>query len=157
MNMKLQFAALLACMALGASAGAAPGKPQPMGKGAYESEKARIVAQAKRDRKACDAFHGRREDICEAEAGGRADALLAELAARYQPTPEAWLKAKNVTAEANYRVSKLKCGALDGRAESRCIREAKAAREAAVRQAKVEKVQETGGPFARRAAKGDDS
>ena len=157
MNIKLQFATLLACMALGAGGWAAPGKPQPMGKDAYEAEKARIVAQSKRDRKACDALHGRREDICEAEARGRADALLAELEARYQPSPDAWLKAKNVTAEANYRVAKLKCGALEGRAERRCVREAKAAREAAERQAKVEKVQETGGPFARRAAKGDDS
>jgi len=157
MNYKLQVATLLACMALGATAWGAPGKPQPMGKAAYEAEKARITAQSRQDLQACDALKGRREDICEAEARGRANALQAELEARYKPSPEAWLKAKNVTAAANYRVARLKCGALDGRAEDRCIRDAKAAREAAERQAKVEKVQETGGPFARRAAKGEDS
>jgi hypothetical protein len=58
-------------------------------------------------------------------------------------------------------VAKAKCDALKGKAEDRCMKEAKAAREAAIRQAKVEKVQETGGPFAsgssNRVFKGNDS
>lgn len=152
MKWKLHALALLAGLALagpGFAAGKAPpAKPQPMTKQAFEAEKAKIEAEAKADRKLCGGLKGNRKDVCQAEAKGRAEALQAELEARYKPSPEASQKAKNVTAEANYAVAKARCKALKDKAEDRCMKEAKLAREAAIRQAKVEKVQETGGPFA---------
>jgi len=143
--------ALVACLAAagpGFAAGKAPARPQPITKPAYEAEKARIAAEAKADLKLCEPLKGNRKDVCEAESKGRADALQAELDARYKPSPKANQKAKNVTAEANYAVAKAKCQAFKDKAKDRCLDEAKLAREAAIRQAKVEKVQETGGPFA---------
>lgn len=159
MKRKLHSLALLACLALagpGFAAGKPAAKPQPMTKQAYQAEKAKIAAEAKADLKLCAGMKGHAGDVCEVEAKGRADALAAELEARYRPSPEANQKAKNVTAEANYAVAKAKCKALKGKAEDRCMKQAKLAREAAIRQAKVEKVQETGGAFAssRPAARG---
>jgi len=86
-------------------------------------------------------------DVCEAEAKGRRDSLLADLDAQYKPSAEASFKAKNVTAEANFAVAREKCNGQKGDAKDRCVKQAKAGREAAIRQAKVEKIQETGGPF----------
>jgi len=155
MRKTLESLALLAVLALGSTAWAA-GKAKPMDQAAYAAEKTRIEAQYKVDSKACAKLKGQRADVCDAEAEGRRDSLAAELEARFKPSPEAWLEAKNVTAEANYDVAKARCDALKGKAEDRCVKQAKAAREAAVRQAKVEKVQETGGAFANR-ARGKDS
>ena len=147
--MKLCSLALLACLAAGAfAASKLPARPAPMTKQVYEAEKAKIEAEAKADRKLCAAFKGDRKNVCETEARGRADALEAELEARYKPSPEAILKAKYVTADANYAVAKAKCRTVTGDARDDCMSHAKLAREAAKRQAKVEKVQETGGPFA---------
>ena len=151
MKWTLNALALLSGLALagpGFAAGKPAAKPQPMTKQVFQAEKAKIEAEAKADRKLCDRLDGHRKDVCRAEAEGRAEALQAELEARYEPSPEATQQAKNVTAEANYAVAKVKCKALKGKAEDRCMKEAKLAREAAIRQAKVEKVRETGGPFA---------
>ena len=149
--------ALLAalCLALAGSAGAAvPAvkKPAPLSKAGYEAAKANIDRQYQADRKLCGSLDGHRQDVCEAEAKGKAQATRAELEALYQPSPDAEQNAKEVTAEANFRVAKVKCKAQKGDARDRCMDLAKAAREAAIRQAKVEKIQETGGPFRKGAA-----
>ena len=149
----LESLALAACLVMSCGAWAA-GKPQPqpITKQAYDAEKARITAQYDADRKLCASTKGQVQDVCEIEATGRQKALLAELEAKLKPSPEATQKAKNVTAEANFDVAKAKCKPLRDGAKDRCIKEAKAAREAAIRQAKVEKVQETGGAFANSSA-----
>lgn len=138
---------------------AAPGNPAlakaaaPMTKQQYEAAKARIAAQLDADRKLCVALQGDKQEVCETQAEGREKAEKARLEARYQRTPEAALEAKLATAEANYEVARAKCDLLKGKAEKRCEKEAKAARQAAVRQARVEKVDATGGIFGE-AAKG---
>lgn len=151
----LRWAAL--CLALSftgvAAAAPVPAKPPaPMTRKAYEAAKDKIAAQYKADKKYCNGFKGQKEDVCDAEAKGKAGALRAELEAQYKPSPQASQKAKYVTADANYDVARTKCDALSGSGKKRCVEEAKAAREAAVRQAKVEKVRETGGPFGSGAA-----
>jgi hypothetical protein len=138
----------LCCLAL---AGAAVAGPRAMSKSDYRLAKDRIEAQYKADRKFCGGLKGHVEDLCHAQARGKAEAARADLEARYEPSPEATLEARRVTAEANYEVDKVQCAAKDDDdARDRCLDLAKAAREAAVRQAKVEKVQATGGPFAAR-------
>ena len=146
---KMQSLGLLLGLAAANLAGAAVPKAQPpMTKPAYDAAKNQIDAQYKADGKLCDRLKGQTQKVCEAEAKGRHDALRAELEAKYKPSPDASQKAKNVTADANYDVAKAKCEAFKGGTKDRCMKEAKGAREAAIRQAKVEKVQETGGPFA---------
>lgn len=148
-------AALCLALSFAGASLAAPArlpKPAPMTKKAYEAAKDRIEAQYRADKNYCNGFKGHKEDVCEVEAKGKAAALRADLEAQYKPSPDASQKAKYVTADANYDVAKAKCDALSGDGRKRCIQEAKAAREAAVRQAKVEKVRETGGPFGNGAA-----
>jgi hypothetical protein len=146
------------CFAFGASVHAAGnpaiGKPAPpMGKQQYEAAKARIAAQLKADMKLCAALKGDKREVCDAQAEGREKAEKAQLEARYKPSPENSLEAKVATAEANYDVAKAKCDLLKGKAEKRCEKEAKAAKEAAIRQARVEKVEATGGIFGEGAAR----
>jgi hypothetical protein len=137
----------LGAMACAFAANPAAKPPAPMTKPAYEAAKSRIAQQLKADRKICDARKGQAQDLCEAQAEGRSKSEQAKLEARYRPSPDTILEAKIATAEANYRVEKEKCDALKGKAEDRCQKQAKAGREAAVRQARVEKVDATGGIF----------
>lgn len=123
-------------------------KHPPLTRQAYAAQKAQIDAQLDANRKLCGSMKGNTRDICEVEAKSRAAALHAELEARYKPSPESVYQSRSVTAEANFAVAKAKCGGAKGAAKDRCMSDAKAAREAALRQAKVEKVQETGGAFA---------
>lgn len=140
---------LLFSAAIVAAAGATTlPKHPPLTKQAYAAQKAQIDAQLEANRKLCGNMKGNTRDVCEVEAKGRADALKAELEARYKPSPEATFQSRNVTAEANYAVARAKCNLAKGAARDRCMTDAKSAREAALRQAKVEKVQETGGAFA---------
>ena len=120
---------------------------QPMTKQGYDAAKKKIEAQYKADRKTCGTVKGLAREICKEEAEGKADAAKAELEAQYKPSPEASQHAKNVIADANYDVAKKKCEAKKGDAKDKCVGLAKLAREAAIRQAKVEKIEETGGPF----------
>ena len=148
MKRKLHTCVLLATLALGGPAAAAIKPPPPMTRAGYEAEQAKIERESRATLKICQGLKGQRQDICETEAKGRAQALKAELEAKYRPSVQAWFEARMVTAEANYDVARARCELLKGKAESRCVRQAKAAREAAERQAKVEKVKETGGAFA---------
>jgi hypothetical protein len=149
MNSKHACIAVLAAAAFAGSGWAAlPKRPAPLTKQAWLAQKAQVDAQYQANRKLCDGMKGNTREVCETEAKGRYDALKAELDARYKPSPDASFKAKNVTAEANYAVAKVKCDALKDGAKDRCVKDAKGAREAAIRQAKVERVQETGGAFA---------
>ncbi|HEX2543826.1 MAG TPA: hypothetical protein VHL79_03045 [Ramlibacter sp.] len=131
-------------------AGQAPA--QPLTKQAYEAGKKRIDAEYKTDQKTCRTVKGHAREVCQVEAKGKADSARAELEADYKPSPEASQKAKNVIADANYDVAKKNCEAHKGDAKDKCQEMAKLAREAAIRQAKVEKVEETGGPFGNGAA-----
>ncbi len=141
------------CLASSAAVLAAPGNPAiskavaPLTQQGYEAAKLRIEAQLKADRKLCASLKGDEGEVCDAQAKGREKAEKAKLEARYKPTPDTVAEAKIATAEANYEVAKAKCDLLKGKAEKRCEKEAKAAREAAIRQARVEKVDATGGIF----------
>ncbi len=121
--------------------------PAPMTRQAYEANKMKIATQYQADQKTCDGVKSQLHDVCEVESKGRRDSLLADLVAQYKPSAEASFKAKNVTADANFDVARKKCEAQKGDAKDRCVKAAKAGHEAALRQAKVEKIQETGGPF----------
>lgn len=113
-----------------------------IGKDAYRAAQQRIEAQAKAQRQACDRFQGQAKDVCQAQAKGWEKVARAKLEARYEPGPEAEKEAKFARAEADYALAKQRCGLLKDRARDTCVERAKHDREAAIRLAKVEKVQE---------------
>lgn len=134
------------------SAGALAGADPAMGKEAYEAAQERIEAQAKAQRKACAPLKGNARDVCQVEAKGWEKAAKAQLEAEYQPSPEAEKNAKFARAEADYDIARQRCAALKDRAKDRCLKQAKHDREAAVRLAKVEKVEEMNSLKAKAAA-----
>jgi hypothetical protein len=157
--MKKHLCAIVAllCMAGAPGAWAALNKAAapthaPLTKEGYEKAKAAIQAQHAADRKACERVKAETKDLCQAQAEGRQKAERAALEARYQRTPEASLEARNVTADANYEVAREKCELMKRKLRKKCLQEAKAAREAALRHARVEKVETTGGIFGKGAA-----
>lgn len=129
-----------ACAALGWSA-AAHADVAPLNEAEYEAAKKRIEAQYKADRKTCGRLQGAVKDLCVKQAKGREKADSARLEAHYRPGPESDKEAKIATAEAHYDIAMERCDSLKGKAQSRCEEEAEAALEAAIRQARVEKVE----------------
>lgn len=123
------------------SAGSAAAVPPPLGEAAYQAARERIETQQKADRQACRGLRGNARDVCRVEARGRAQAARAELQAQYQPGPHTEQAAKDARADAEYDVARERCDDAGNRAaRKQCRQAAAAAREAAVRQAKVEKV-----------------
>jgi hypothetical protein len=140
-------------IALCGIAGGAMAAEPAMSKNVYKAEKDKIDAQAKLDLKACGRLKANAKDICQADAKGKEEIAEAELEARYKPSPEADREAKNAKAEADYDVAKEKCDAVKGNARDVCLKRAKADREAAIRLAKVEKVESIRGMNSKAAAK----
>jgi hypothetical protein len=134
---------LVVTVALGvATAGLAAGAEAALSKDAYRAGKDRIEAQAKTQRKACDRFKGNTKDVCLTRAKGWQKVAKAELEAQYKPSPEAEKMAKFARADADYDVARQRCEALKGRTHDTCLGQARHDHEAAIRLAKVEKVEE---------------
>jgi hypothetical protein len=145
--MKLKLIGMAAALCLAAAGGAQAEVKGGMSKAAYETALKRIEAQAEADERLCKRAKGHAKALCEAQAEGKEKAGKAKLQARYKPSPEAVQEAKFAVAEANYEVEKVRCEPLKGQRKDRCVAQAKAGREAAERQARVEKVDSTGGIF----------
>ena len=125
----------------------------PLTQASFEAAKAGLARQLSADRAACARLSGHAREVCEAQARGRHKAELARLQARHDPGPEQVEAFRFAVAEANYEVALEKCEPLQRKAKSRCRKDARAAREAAERQARVEKVEATGGIFGDRSAR----
>lgn len=128
----------LLCLAF---AGGAWADVAPLDHEAYEAEHQRIEAQRKTDDLACKRLPREARDLCAAQAKGREQTALADLEVLREPTPEAEREAKFARAEAEYRIAKVRCRTLEGKKKrATCLDQAQAARVAAERLAKVEKV-----------------
>ena len=79
----------------------------------------------------CDRLLANAKDICMAEAKGKANVGMAELAARKHPGRDARYDVTIARAEAVYAVAREKCDDLAGNAKDVCVKEAKAAHTAA--------------------------
>lgn len=134
-------AALALALAL-SGGGAVAGADPAMSEDAYEAAQDRIETQAKSKRKACGPLKGHAKDVCQLQARGWEKAAKAQLEADYRPSPDAEKNAKFVRAEADYDVARQRCRPLKDAARERCLQQAKHDREAAIRLAKVEKVDE---------------
>jgi hypothetical protein len=113
-----------------------------MNKDAYKAAQHRIEAQGKAQRKACGRFKGNARDVCEVRAKGWEKMAKAQLETQYKPGPEAEKKAKIARADVDFDIARQRCEALKDRAHDTCTAKAKHDREAAIRLAKVEKVEE---------------
>jgi hypothetical protein len=111
-------------------------------KGAIKAAEQRIEAQGKAQRSACGRLQGGAKDVCEVQAKGWEKVARAQLEAQSRPGPQTEKQVKFARADADFDVAKQRCKALKDRAQDTCIARAKHDREAAVRLAKVEKVEE---------------
>jgi hypothetical protein len=115
--------ALLGCsIALTAAHGA------NMTKEEASAEKARIEAQVKADRKACDGLSGNAKDICVEQAKGKEKVARAELDYKQDASERHRAKLVEAKADAAYNVAKEKCDDLSGEQKDVCIKDAKAAK-----------------------------
>lgn len=131
-------------LALGAVAAAPAVHLQPpAGKDAYKAAEQRIVQQAKTERKTCDKLQGDQKDACLAQAKAHEEIAKARLEAQRKPGLEAEKLAKFKAADAAFKAAKARCEKQPkGFGRDRCIDQAKTEHDAAIRLAKVEKVQE---------------
>jgi hypothetical protein len=120
-------------------AGSAFAADPAMDKDAYKAAKDKIEAQAKADKKACDAMKDNAKDVCQAEAKAKEKIAKAELDARKKGyTPQARHDLDVARAEANYDVAKQKCDEKAGNDKDVCMKDAKVALTTAKSDAKVQ-------------------
>ena len=122
-------------------AGAAFAGGGGMSKDAYKAAQARAEATQKAEVNACDGAQGHARDICRADAKGRGKVALAELDAEYQPSPAADRAVMMAKAAADYDLARQHCDEAQGSAREACRARADHVREAAVRLAKIERVE----------------
>ena len=134
MKQTLTTLAIAACFTFAASAASA------MTKDEYKAEKARISADYKAAKDQCKPLKGNASDICKVEAKGNDKVAMADLEAKYKPTPAHDEKARVAKADAAFALAKEKCEDLKGDAMSTCKKEAKVAHDSSKAAAKVSKL-----------------
>jgi hypothetical protein len=92
------------------------------------AEKARIEAEFKADRKACDAMNGNAKDVCVEQAKGKDKVARAELDYKQDASERHRNKVTMAKADAQYAVAKEKCDDLTGDQKDVCVKDAKAAK-----------------------------
>ena len=97
---------------------------------AKDMEEERIEAQAKAEKAKCDPMKGNAKDICMAEAKGKEKVAKAELDAKHaKDKAKAEQKVKEAKAEASYEVAKQKCDDQKGEAKDACMKQARVERD----------------------------
>lgn len=104
----------------------------------YKSNLARIDSERRSDLNNCRSLSGNANDICVAEAEGKAKVAKADLEANSKNTRQAHYNARVVKAEADYAVAKERCDDKSGNENDVCLKEAKAAEVSAKADAKAQ-------------------
>jgi len=112
----------------------------PISKATYTQAVKDADAQYKIAKDACASLSGNANDICVAEAKGKASVAKAEAEAAYKHTPKARENARIAHAQANYSVAIEKCDDLAGNRKDVCVKEAKSERVKGEANAKVDRV-----------------
>jgi len=131
----MKLAVLVAAMMALASSHAA----DKLSKDEYKAEKAKIEANYKTDKAACDGQQGNAKDVCEKEATAKEKVALADLDFKNTGKDSDRVKVEKVKAEQDYAVAKEKCEDMKGAEESACKKQAKAAEAKAKADIKAEK------------------
>lgn len=151
--MPIRLAALVAALAFGAFAQAAPPDPLPivpaLGTGATtpapmtkEQAKAlqvRIEEQYDHAQARCKRVEGRARELCNEQARGDRDIQAAELDLRMQPSADNDEKLRLARAQAAHSLALVKCKSLDGPARGVCRADAKSVLASARADAKLQK------------------
>lgn len=112
---------------------------QMMNKTDYQSGKARISAEYKTEKMACNTMKGNAKDICQEEAKAKEKMARAELEYGYTGKPADRTKMMEVKAKSTYAVAKERCDDMAGNAKDVCVQEAKAVEKKAMADAKMGK------------------
>jgi hypothetical protein len=110
-----------------------------MGKPAYDTDKARIHAEYRVDKKACTSLAGNTKDVCIEEAKAKEKIALAELEAHFTGKAADHNSLQIAKAEAAYAIAKEKCDGQAGNAKDVCIEKAKAIKTKALADVKLKK------------------
>jgi hypothetical protein len=113
---------------LGCSVALSAAQAANMTKEEASAEKARIDAEYKADRKACDAMNGNAKDVCLEQAKGKEKVARAELDFKQDASERHRAKLAEAKADAQYAVAKEKCDDLTGEQKDVCVKDAKAAK-----------------------------
>ena len=105
----------------------------------YDAGKARINGAYKTDRDACGSLSGNAKDICVEEAKAKEKVGRAELDYNHTGKAGDMTKLRKVQADTAYDVAKEKCDDKAGNEKDLCQKEAKAARDKALADAKLGK------------------
>ena len=124
---------LLGLLSLPAAFAVAPSKAD------QDATKARISADYKADKAACDSFSGNAKDICVEQAKGKENIARAELEANYSGKAADFNKLEVVKADASYAIAKEMCDDKGGNAKDVCVAEAKSSHTKALADAKLGK------------------
>ena len=123
-----------------AFAGAGVAQAESMSKDAYSAQKAQAKSQYDADEAGCKSMSGNAKDVCELQAKGKRDVMIADAEAAYKNTPSARYDARVARVESQYKVAKEKCDDLSGNPKDVCVKEAKSAEVKGKADAKVDKV-----------------
>jgi hypothetical protein len=102
------------------------GQASAMTKEEYDVAKAKIEADYKVDKTACDAMKDNAKDVCKKEAEAKEKVAKTELEQSYKPSESNARKAAETKVEQTYEVAKEKCDDQKGDAKSACVKQAKA-------------------------------
>ena len=120
--------ALLGCSAALGAGSLTAAYAANLSKEEVSAEKARIEAEYKAERKACDAMQGNAKDVCVEEAKGKEKVARAELDYKQDASERHRSKVTEAKADAQYAVAKEKCDDLKGDQKDVCVKDAKAAK-----------------------------
>jgi len=105
-------------------------RADPSNRKAHNAQKDAIEKQAKADKAKCGALKANAKDICMAEAKGKEKVAKAELNAKSEKDQaKAQRKVSEARAEAAYDVAAQKCDDQKGEAKDACIKQAKVERD----------------------------
>lgn len=102
----------------------------------YKREKDRIEAEAKSAKAACKGMKDNAKDICEAEAKAKEKVAKKELDYKKNPNDKNAQDVAKIKAEAAYEVAKEKCEDQKGADAVACKKQAKDAKDMAMKEAK---------------------
>jgi len=127
----------VAAAALGLTLGLAGPAWSAADPASYKQAKHTADETYKSAKKACDSMSGNAKDICVAEATAARDKSKAQAEASYKGTPKAHLDARVTAAKADYKVAVERCDDKSGNDKDVCVKEAKAARDKVIADAKA--------------------
>jgi hypothetical protein len=136
-HMKTAYTAILLSLSAGCMAYA--GAATPEAKSVYQQSMDSAAATYKVSRARCDSITGNPKDVCIAEARAARVHTEADAESLYKNTLDAYTKAREQIAGANYEVDRTRCDAQTGNDKDVCVKQAEATRVAALADAKADK------------------